>query len=268
LSFSSSLLKELLMAAVAGKSALLVGATGASGARLLVELLNSPHFTRVGEYGRRLTALDTLPANAKDKLVQKTVDFDKLLADTTDDQGLKEGKWDVVFITLGTTRATAGSAAAFEKIDRDYVVAAARAAKVADSEHTQRLVYLSSAGANHKSMFLYPRSKGLTERALASLGYSDTLVARPGLLLRGDSARMVEKIFGASISAASLIMPSIARNAQMPVSVLAKGLATLGRLGSSALPAEAHAEAASGESESDKYTIVGNAGLYALAEQS
>jgi oxidoreductase len=211
--------------------------------------------------------LDSLPASAKDKLLQKSIDFDKLIADTADDQGLKEGKWDVVFITLGTSRATAGSAAAFEKIDRDYVLAAARAAKIPGSEHNQRLVYLSSTGANHNSMFLYPRSKGLTERSLAALGYSDTLVARPGLLLRGESARFVEKAFGASINVASWIMPSLSRNAQMPVSVLAKGLTNLGNLGSSALPAEVKAETAFGESQADKYTIVGNAGLHALAEQ-
>jgi oxidoreductase len=255
------------MASAAGKSALIIGATGATGTPLLLELLNSSHYTRVGEFGRRLTALDSLPASAKDKLVQKPLDFEKLLADSADDQGLKEGKWDVVFITLGTSRATAGSAAAFEKIDREYVVAAARAAKVSDSEHTQRLVYLSSAGTSHKSMFLYPRSKGLTERALAALGYSDTLVARPGLLLRGEHARMVEKIAGTGISLASYVMPSIARNSQIPVSVLAKGLVNLGRLGSSGLPAEVNAETASGESESDKYTIVGNAGLLTLASQ-
>jgi len=256
------------MAAVVGQSALIVGATGASGTQLLLELLKSHHYTRVGEYGRRLTALDSLPAAGKDKLVQKAIDFDKLISDTADDQGLKEGKWDVVFITLGTSRATAGSDAAFEKIDRDYVLAAARAAKLSESEHAQRLVYLSSTGANHKSMFLYPRSKGLTERALASLGYSDTLVARPGLLLRGESARTVETIFGACINAASSIMPSLSRNAQIPVAVLAKGLANLGKLGSSALPAEVKAETAFGESQSDKYAIVGNAGLYVLAEQS
>lgn len=83
---------------------------------MLKQLLESSHFTKVGEYGRRTTALDTLPASAKEKLEQKTIDFEKLeLAD------LAHGKWDVVFITLGTTRAAAGSAAAFEKIDRECV---------------------------------------------------------------------------------------------------------------------------------------------------
>lgn len=69
-----------------------------------------------------------------DKLEQKVIDFEKI-----QDAGLRQGKWDVVFITyvssalllievgsltclyyrLGTTKAAAGSAEAFEKIDRE-----------------------------------------------------------------------------------------------------------------------------------------------------
>ena len=80
----------------------------------------------------------------KDKLEQKVIDFEKI-----HDYGLKQGKWDVVFITyvcfifcekrkflfaamltvcsfslncsLGTNKASAGSAEAFEKIDRESV---------------------------------------------------------------------------------------------------------------------------------------------------
>lgn len=118
---------------MSGKSALVLGATGAVGKHVLKELLSSPHFTRVGEYGRRVTPIDEI-TTGKEKLEQKTIDFEKL-----EESGLKAGKWDVVFITyvhsfylglagfirgvyrLGTTRAAAGSAAAFEKIDRESV---------------------------------------------------------------------------------------------------------------------------------------------------
>jgi oxidoreductase len=71
---------------------------------------------------------------------------------------------------LGTNRTTAGSAEAFEKIDREYVprpplitqiltrgryvIAAAKAAK---SGRDQRVVYVSSGGADKNSMFLYMR---------------------------------------------------------------------------------------------------------------
>ncbi|KAK0466785.1 uncharacterized protein EV420DRAFT_1505356 [Desarmillaria tabescens] len=159
---------------MSGKTALIIGATGQTGQYLLKELLASSHFTKVGEYGRRLTDLATL-STGKDKLVQKAIDFEKL-----EESGIKDGKWDVVFITLGTTRKAAGSAAAFERIDKDYVINSAKEARVPD--HLQRVVYLSSGGANAKSSFLYPRCKGQTEEALASMGYSDTIVFHPGLL--------------------------------------------------------------------------------------
>ncbi len=74
----------------------------------------------------------------KDKLEQKVIDFEEI-----GESRLKDGKWDVVFITyehvlslfvsrantswdynwetyrLGTTRAAAGSDEAFDKIDRE-----------------------------------------------------------------------------------------------------------------------------------------------------
>ena len=76
-----------------GQSALLIGATGATGKHVLKELLSSPHFTRVGEYGRKVTPLENI-TSGKEKLEQKTVDFEKL-----EDAGLNAGQWDVVFIT-------------------------------------------------------------------------------------------------------------------------------------------------------------------------
>ena len=106
------------MATQTGKSALLLGGTGAVGKKLLAELLASDEWTRVGEYGRRVTAPAPAPTAAHPaKLEQKTIDFEEL-----DKAGLKAGRWDVVFVTLGTTRVGAGSAAQFEKIDRECVL--------------------------------------------------------------------------------------------------------------------------------------------------
>jgi hypothetical protein len=51
--------------------------------------------------------------------------------------------------------------------------------------------------ANPKSSILYSRTKGLTEQALAELGYKDTIIFRPGALSntqRSDS-RLAESAF-------------------------------------------------------------------------
>jgi hypothetical protein len=77
----------------ATKSALILGATGQTGRYLLRELIASPTFTQVCEAGRRVTSTADLPAQASGKLEQKVIDFERL-----DESGLKEGKWDVVFV--------------------------------------------------------------------------------------------------------------------------------------------------------------------------
>ncbi|KDR80786.1 hypothetical protein GALMADRAFT_241225 [Galerina marginata CBS 339.88] len=236
------------------QSALIIGATGQTGRHLLQNLLTSSHFTRVGEYGRKVTPAGEI-TSGKDKLEQKVIDFEKI-----QESGLNKEKWDVVFITLGTTRATAGSAEAFEKIDREYVIRAAKEARIADS--SQRLVYCSSGGANSNSPFLYPRSKGLTEEGLASLGYTDSIIFRPGFLAdtqRGDH-RLVESIFGKITS----ILSNVSSAVEIKVSDLGRAMAHAGRLGSEALPSSVNATQ---EGKGDaKFTVINNAGALKLAE--
>lgn len=79
--------------AVSGKSVLILGATGATGQFLLQELLNCSAYSRVGEYGRRVTPLDEI-TSGKEKIIQKVIDFENL-----SESGIKEGRWDVVLIT-------------------------------------------------------------------------------------------------------------------------------------------------------------------------
>jgi len=251
------------------KSALIIGATGATGRHLLRELLGSSHFTRVAEYGRRTTPEDKLAdiAGVKEKLVQKTINFDKLSEpDSPEVQDIREGKWDVLFITLGTTRSDAGGTAAFEKIDREYVVNAAKAAKSTDPSHEQRVVYLSSVGANASSSFLYPRSKGMTENALASLGYSDTIVFRPAFLANADrgKTRVLEVIAG---SLAFLTSP-ITSKMSIDVGLLAKSMRLAGELGSKALPpaAKATTERAGPGPEAAQFTLLDNTGAIGLGK--
>ena len=74
-----------------GKTALILGATGATGKSLLHELLASPSYTLIGEYGRKITSTDQL--TGKDKIQQRVIDFEKL-----EDAKLNELRWDVVFI--------------------------------------------------------------------------------------------------------------------------------------------------------------------------
>ncbi|PAV19786.1 NAD(P)H-binding family [Pyrrhoderma noxium] len=239
---------------MSAKSALLIGGTGAVGKHVLRELVLSKEFTRILEAGRRVTPLDKLPVEAKDKLEQKVIDFEKI-----EEAGLAEGKWDVIFITLGSTRAAAGSFAAFEKIDREYVINAARAAK--DSEQRQRVVYLSSGGANSNSPFPYLRSKGLTDNGLASLGYSDTIIFRPGFLANAE--RTQTRILEAAGGFVTGLLSRFTSSLEIDVGLLGKSIVRAGYLGSSRLPSEAKA-AQEETPEKAKFTTIGNAGAIKL----
>lgn len=242
------------------QSALVIGATGATGRHVLRELLQNPHFTRVGEFGRRSLADEHLTGVDTSKLERKIVDFENL-----DEKEWKEGKWDVVLITLGTTKANAGSAEKFEKIDREYVINAAKAAKSTDPAHQQRLVYLSSSGANASSPFLYPKSKGLTERGLASLGYSDFIAFQPGFLkgAERDHSRIAETVFGFITGALSHVTSA----AEIHVPDLGRAIVNAGRLGTANLPASVKATTAPAHESASAYTVIGNAAAIALSKE-
>ncbi|THG92852.1 hypothetical protein EW026_g8197 [Hermanssonia centrifuga] len=77
---------------MSGQSALILGATGATGKHLLKELIASSHFTKIGEYGRRVTPHSQIPAT--NKLEQKVVDFE-----TINRTAFQNDRWDVIFIT-------------------------------------------------------------------------------------------------------------------------------------------------------------------------
>lgn len=180
---------------------IVLGSSGATGKEALAAALASPSISSVFSFGRRSPPVEHLAG--ANKLTHANLDFDKLLLEKgsaeyeAEANKLREVNADAVLIALGTTRKNAGSAQAFEKIDREYVVKAAEAARIEGKK--QRLVYLSAASSNSSSSFLYVKSKGLTEEALAKIGYTDTVIARPGYLNvpggRGES-RILETGFG------------------------------------------------------------------------
>ncbi|KAJ7178107.1 hypothetical protein C8R46DRAFT_1075845 [Mycena filopes] len=235
------------------QTALILGATGQTGGYLLKELLASSHFARVAEFGRRTTSLDTLTMG-KDKLEQKTIDFEK------PEEALQGGKWDVVFIALGTTAKAAGSSEAFERIDREYVINAARAAK---GDYPQRLIYVSARSANSTSRALYSRSKGLTEEGLAGLGYADTIMFRPGLLTGTNrpEIRIAQTIVGYITPLIAFIDPNI----EIKVATLAKSIAKAAQLGTAGLPSVVGATQHG--KDGAHFTVVTNAGALALREE-
>lgn len=99
----------------------------------------------------------------------------------------------LAFCCLGTTRREAGSAAAFRRVDLDYVLAFAELAR---RHGCRRLVVISSMGANAASPLLYPRTKGEMEQGLQAHDWQRLAILRPAMLLgQRQPPRLSEQCF-------------------------------------------------------------------------
>ncbi|KAG2175008.1 hypothetical protein INT43_006070 [Umbelopsis isabellina] len=205
----------------AGKKALVLGATGAVGKALLRDILKADTYASVTALGRREVTLDdTVP---KEKLVQRTVDFENLESSRSDFKGYQD-----VFCCLGTTRAAAGSAEGFRKIDHDYVV---NSAKIVAEENPGpsgglspvHYLYCSSLGANKNSMFLYTQSKGQTEQDIIDVGFKQVSIFRPSFL-RVEEERprtgLAESVLGKVLS----FTKPLGLNMEVPVGVVGRAM--------------------------------------------
>lgn len=150
------------------KTALLIGATGLTGSRLLHLLLADFRFEYVIIFVRKSTGI------VHPKLEEHVVRFDR------------PGEWrdllrgDVLFSCLGTTLKAAGSKEAQYKVDFTYQYAFARAAA---SSGVPSYVLVSASGADAKSLFFYLRMKGELEDAIRALSFQRIRILEPGPIM-------------------------------------------------------------------------------------
>lgn len=150
--------------------AIVAGATGLVGRALVRQLAHDPAWREVRALVRRVP-----PGEAGGPtLVQVPVDYERL------DPPPSWAAADQVFCALGTTIRQAGSQAAFRRVDYDYPVALARAARASGARH---FLLVSAVGADPRSRVFYNRVKGEVETAIAELGFRSVTIARPSLLL-------------------------------------------------------------------------------------
>jgi uncharacterized protein YbjT (DUF2867 family) len=157
------------MAEQNGRVALLAGASGLVGSRLLPLLLGATEYSRVLALTRRPLLLDHA------RLANRVVRFDAGL-----EKQLSGLRCDDAFCCLGTTLREAGGREGFRAVDQDLVLRIAHVAKAAGAE---RLVVMSSVGASDASKNFYLRVKGETERALERLQFAALDIMQPAMLL-------------------------------------------------------------------------------------
>jgi uncharacterized protein YbjT (DUF2867 family) len=156
------------------RKALIAGATGLVGDRLLRRLVASDGYDAIRVLGRRPPAVEA----GKVRFVAS--DFTNLgeLGDAL--------AVDDVFCCLGTTIRTAGSRAAFERVDYHMVVDLARATHAAGA---RQFMVVSAVGASTGSPAFYSRVKGRMEEAVATVPFAAVQIVQPSLLL-GERAEL------------------------------------------------------------------------------
>lgn len=158
--------------------AILIGATGATGKDLLKILLADERYSSVKVFTRRPSGTH------HPKLAEHLIEFGK------PDSWAHLVKGDVLFSCLGTTLKLAGSKEAQYLVDYTYQYHFAKAAR---ANGVPAVALVSSGGADAQSAIFYLKMKGELEEAITQLGFNQTMIFRPPLLIRKNSDRASEK---------------------------------------------------------------------------
>jgi len=183
-----------------GRSAVILGASGATGKYLTYHLLKNPQWSRITSIGRREMDLDALSTHVEgdissdERAKLSQISLQNLFE--TDASLFKNH--DVVFCAVGTTRGQAGSAEKFREIDHELVV---RLAEISKEGSVPHFSLVSAQGANeniwyHESIhpLLYTYLKGKTNNDVAKLNLPRTSFFCPGMLHRPGTSRGMESM--------------------------------------------------------------------------
>lgn len=217
--------------------ALLAGASGFVGARVLDALLDAPEVARVLAVTRRPLGRD------HPRLANRIVQFEQL------ERQLAGSKCQVAFCCLGARLGERDGAGeeALRRVDLGYTLAFARAAKAAGAA---RFVVISAAGAGVAAKSGYLRAKGELEEKLAALGFGALDILQPAIVLGWPREMRAADLVRRAVM--PLVSPLLvgAREAQRGVPLATAAAAMLGTL-------------RSGRRGPQRYTY---AGICALAE--
>ncbi|RUT77814.1 SDR family oxidoreductase [Ancylomarina longa] len=165
--------------------ALVSGASGFTGLKLVKRLLEDADYTKVYILVRKKIKL-THP-----RLIQIKVDFEKLCSEDIPDC------LDVAFCCLGTTIRKAQTKQNFRKVDFEYIT---RFAKVCEMCCVKDFHLISAIWASPQSYFFYQRVKGEAESFITSLDFESVVIYRPSVIYgRRKEFRLFES-FAAWIS--------------------------------------------------------------------
>jgi len=193
--------------------AVVIGATGAVGSEVVKELLNSPRCSGITTLVRKVNNMwDSIP-EAKDKLIQREVNFDKLeeSADLVQNH-------QIAFCTLGVGQPSKVSRDEFWKVDVEYV---SKFSKICKSAGVKHISLLGGVGANPNSSTFAFKVKGEAENVCK--GFPRSSFFRPSLLVTPTIRYgMQDKITQFFFPILSVVLPSYLH--EIKVSDLARAM--------------------------------------------
>ena len=163
------------------RTAIIAGASGLVGGKLLDVLLQRPEYAEVLIIVRKKLKV------SDSKLKQLIVNFDNL------DEYQSELKGDTLFCCLGTTRRKTPGDDDYRKIDHDYPL---NLAKISLKNKINCFHLVSSMGADPLSAFFYTKLKGEVEADISKINIPCLQIYRPSALTGNrNESRLAESIF-------------------------------------------------------------------------
>ena len=178
------------------KTAIVLGATGLVGGKLLGMLLNEADYEKIKLFSRSSVTI------SNPKIEEHLGDLFQIERFTEDFTG------DVVFCCIGTTKANTPDKEIYKKIDHGIPV---QAAEIAKKNGIPMFQVISAMGANPTSSTFYNKVKGEMERDVLEVGVQQTFIFQPSLI----GGNRTEKRFGERMaqifmSIFSFLIPKIA----------------------------------------------------------
>jgi uncharacterized protein YbjT (DUF2867 family) len=160
------------------KKAIIVGASGLIGSKLLPILLQREEYDSVLLLVRKKLQIN------HEKLTQQLVDFDSLTQYTD----LLTGH--ALFCCLGSTKRKTPNLSDYRKVDHDYPL---ELAKIAGKNGIAQYHLVSSIGASAASSNFYTKMKGETEDDIIKAGLNCLHIYRPSMLSgKRNETRLME----------------------------------------------------------------------------
>ena len=175
-----------------GKTAIILGATGLTGSKLLQFLLKDNSYDTITLFSRSSVGFE------HPKLVEHLGDLMELDAFAADFKG------DEVFCCIGTTRSKTPNKELYKKIDYGIPL---NAAQLCRENEIKTFIVISALGANPKSNVFYTRIKGEMEQAVLNVDIPKTHILQPSVIAgKREEKRIGEWLFKQLMRVANVVL--------------------------------------------------------------